>query len=74
MGPIPLGVGPPRYFLDLYIPSYTSLSALIDSHKPKSQINKKPSILLVVKPDAQDCCVLQLESTSTQSVCIRLLL
>ena len=53
MGPIPLDVGPPRYFLDLYIPSYTSsLSALIDSHKPSSQIIKKPSILLVVQPDA----------------------
>ena len=53
MGPIPSDVGPPRYFLDLYIPSYTpSLSALIDSHKPDSQTFKKPSILLVVQPDA----------------------
>ena len=49
MGPIPSDVGPPRYFLDLYIPSYTpSLSALIDSHKPDSQTFEKPSILLVL--------------------------
>ena len=53
MGPIPSDMGPPRYFLDLYIPSYTpSLSALIDSHKPNSQTIKSPSILLVVQPDA----------------------
>ena len=52
MGPIPSDVGPPRYFLDLYIPSYTpSLSALIDSHKPNSQTFEKPSILLVLQPD-----------------------
>ena len=39
MGPIPSDVGPPQYFLDLYIPSYTpSLSTLIDSHKLNSQI------------------------------------
>ena len=53
MGPIPSDVGPPRYFLDLYIPSYTpSLSALIDSHKPNSQTFEKPSMLLVLQPDA----------------------
>ena len=53
MGPIPSNVGPPRYFLDLYIPSYTpSLSALIDSHKHDSQTFEKPSILLVLQPDA----------------------
>ena len=52
MGPIPSDEGPPRYFLDLYIPSYTpSLSALIDSHKPNSQIFEKPSVLLVLQPD-----------------------
>ena len=52
MGPIPSDVGPPRYFLDLYIPSYTaSLSALIESRKPSSQSNNKPSILLVAQPD-----------------------
>ena len=53
MGPISSNVGPPQYFLDLYIPSYTpSLSALIDSHRPNSQTIKNPSILLVVQPDA----------------------
>jgi CHAT domain-containing protein len=53
MGPIQSDVGPPRYFLDLYIPSYTpSLSALIDSHKSSSQTLEKPSILLVLQPDA----------------------
>ena len=53
MGPIPSDVGPPRYFLDLYIPSYTSsLSALLESRKPNSQTFEKPSILLVVQPDA----------------------
>jgi tetratricopeptide (TPR) repeat protein len=53
MGPIPSDVGPPRYFLDLFIPSYTpSLSALIESHKPSSQLSHKPSLLLVIQPDA----------------------
>ena len=52
MGPIPHDVGPPRYFLDLYIPSYIpSLSALIESRKPGSQADSKPSILLVAQPD-----------------------
>jgi len=52
MGPIPLDVGRPRYFLDLYIPSYIpSLSALIESRKPGSQVISKPSILLVAQPD-----------------------
>lgn len=52
MGPIPSDVGPPRYFLDLYIPSYIpSLSALIESRKPSSQATRKPSILLVAHPD-----------------------
>jgi CHAT domain-containing protein len=52
MGPIPSDVGRPRYFLDLYIPSYIpSLSALIESRKPGSQAIDKPSILLVAKPD-----------------------
>ncbi len=38
IGPIPSGVGPPRYFLNLYIPSYTpSLSTLMESRKPDSQ-------------------------------------
>ena len=52
MGPIPSDVGPPRYFLDIYIPSYTpSLSALIKSHMPNSQALKKPSVLLILQPD-----------------------
>jgi len=52
MGPIPSDGGPPRYFLDLYIPSYIpSLSALIESRKHSSQAIRKPSILLVAHPD-----------------------
>ena len=52
MGPIPSNAGPPRYFLDLYIPSYTpSLSALIDSHKLNSHAFEEPSMLLVSEPD-----------------------
>jgi CHAT domain-containing protein len=52
MGPIQSEVGRPRYFLDLYIPSYIpSLSALIESRKPGSQAISKPSILLVAQPD-----------------------
>ena len=51
MGPTS-DVGPPRYFLDLYIPSYTpSLSTLINSHMPNSQAFKMPSVLLVLQPD-----------------------
>ena len=52
MGPIPSDVGPPRYFLDLYIPSYIpSLSALIESRKSSLETFAKPSILLVSQPD-----------------------
>ena len=52
MGPIPPESDPPRYFLDLYIPSYTpTLSALIESNKSESQTSGKPSLLLVVLPD-----------------------
>jgi CHAT domain-containing protein len=69
MGPIPADVGPPRYFLDLYIPSYTpSLSALIDSHKPNSQIIEKPSMLLVLQPDASMVRALD-EMKAVQRVC-----
>jgi len=51
MGPIPSDSGPPRYFLDLYIPSYTpTLSALIESNKSGSHIVGKPSLLLVSQP------------------------
>ena len=69
MGPIPSDADPPRYFLDLYIPSYTpSLSALIDSHKPDSQTFEKPSILLVLQPDA--CMVRALdEMKAVQRAC-----
>jgi tetratricopeptide (TPR) repeat protein len=53
MGPIPsTEPGKPRYFSDLYIPSYTpSLSALIESRKECSQAPAKPSLLLVAQPD-----------------------
>jgi len=47
MGPIPSDISPPRYFLDLYIPSYTpSLSSLIESRKVGSQTSDKPSMVL----------------------------
>ena len=54
MGPIPSDDGEPRYFLDLYICSYTpTLSALIQSHRPdsNSRSSGKPSVLLVAQPD-----------------------
>ncbi|KAH9967874.1 CHAT domain-containing protein [Russula dissimulans] len=52
MGPVQSDVGPPQYFLDLYIPSYTpTLSTLIEAHRPGMQTYDKPSILLVVQPD-----------------------
>jgi hypothetical protein len=53
MGPIPsTEPGQPRYFSDLYIPSYTpSLSALIESRKASPQTLEKPSLLLVAQPD-----------------------
>jgi CHAT domain-containing protein len=52
MGPIPSDGNSPRYFLDLYIPSYTpSLSALIESRKPGPRAIGRPSILLVAQPD-----------------------
>ena len=52
MGPIPSDSGPPRYFLDLYIPSYTpTLSALIESNKLGSQTAGKPPLLLILQPD-----------------------
>jgi CHAT domain-containing protein len=71
MGPIPSDVGPPRYFLDLYIPSYTpSLSALIDSHKPNSQTFEKPSILLVSQPDESMARALD-EMKAVQRACSR---
>ena len=71
MGPIPSDVGPPRYFLDLYIPSYTpSLSALLESHKPNSQTFENPSMLLVLQPDASMVRALD-EMKAVQGACPR---
>ena len=55
MGPIPSDDGEVRYFLDLYISSYTpTLSALIQSRKRDSGLRSlgRPSILLVAQPDS----------------------
>ena len=42
------------YFSDLYAPSYTpTLSALIGSRKPRAQPRERPSVLLVIQPDAK---------------------
>ena len=52
MGPIPSDDSVKRYFSDLYIPSYTpTLSALIESRKPSTQLSRRPSLLLVAQPD-----------------------
>jgi len=52
MGPIPSDSDHPRYFLDMYIPSYTpTLSALIESNRSGSHILGKPSLLLVAQQD-----------------------
>jgi len=52
MGPIPSDDGVPRYFSDLYIPSYTpTLFSLIESRKIGKPSLEKPSILLVASPD-----------------------
>ena len=55
MGPIPSDDGEDRYFMDLYIPSYTpTLSTLIpasDSHNPGSHTSSFPSVLLVAHFD-----------------------
>ena len=52
MGPIPSDDGVPRYFSDLYIPSYTpTLFSLIESRKIGKSSLEKPSILLVANPD-----------------------
>jgi CHAT domain-containing protein len=54
MGPIPSDDGEPRYFIDLYICSYTTtLSALIQSRCRDSNLRSsdRPSILLVAQPD-----------------------
>jgi CHAT domain-containing protein len=55
MGPIPSDDGEQRYFLDLYICSYTpTLSALIQSRRPDSSLRSsdRPTILLVAQPDS----------------------
>ncbi len=54
MGPIPPDDGEIRYFLDLYICSYTpSLSALIQSRNRDFSLRSsgRPSLLLVARPD-----------------------
>ena len=54
MGPISSDNGELRYFLDLYVSSYTpSLSALIQSRSRDSglQSSDRPSLLLVAQPD-----------------------
>ncbi|KAI9432880.1 CHAT domain-containing protein [Lactarius psammicola] len=54
MGPIPSDDGETRYFLDLYICSYTpTLSALIQSRNRDSGSRSlgRPSLLLVAQPD-----------------------
>jgi hypothetical protein len=54
MGPIPSNDGEPRYFLDLYICSYTpTLDALIQSrhHDTGSRSSDRPSVLLVAQLD-----------------------
>ncbi|KAH9013452.1 CHAT domain-containing protein [Lactarius pseudohatsudake] len=54
MGPIPSDDGEKRYFLDLYICSYTpTLSALIQPRNRDSgpQSSDRPSLLLVAQPD-----------------------
>ena len=53
MGPIPSDDGEPRYFLDLYVCSYTpTLSALMNSHHHGSSSLSfdRPSVLLVAQP------------------------
>jgi CHAT domain-containing protein len=55
MGPIPSDDGKMRYFLDLYICSYTpTLSALIQSrhHDSSFRSSGRPSILLVAQPNS----------------------
>ena len=55
MGPIPSDDGEMRYFLDLYISSYTpTLDALIQSRNrdSDSRTSDRPSVLLVAQPDS----------------------
>ncbi|KAI0000802.1 CHAT domain-containing protein [Russula compacta] len=69
MGPIPSNGAIKLYFSDIYISSYTpTLSALIESRKPSMQSLDKPSMLLVVQPDAEMPNSLQ-EMHIIQTVC-----
>ena len=55
MGPVPSDDGDERYFSDFYICSYTpTLSALIESRKPGTQVLERPKILLVAEFDVPD--------------------
>ena len=54
MGPIRSEGSVKFYFSDLYIPSYTpTLGALIESRKLRAQPLDRPSMLLVIQPDAK---------------------
>ena len=54
MGPIRSEGSIKFYFPDLYIPSYTAtLSALIESRKPRARPLDRPSMLLVIQPDSK---------------------
>jgi len=54
MGPIRSEGRVKFYFSDLYIPSYTpTLSALIESRKHRTRPFDRPSMLLVIQPDAK---------------------
>jgi len=75
MGPIRSEGHVKFYFSDLYIPSYTpTLSALIESRKPRARPLDQPSMLLVIQPDAkmpkalQEMRVIQSISLSTTTL------
>jgi CHAT domain-containing protein len=66
MGPIPSDSDDvvKRYFSDLYIPTYTpTLSALIESRKPRGQTSQNPSILLVAQPETLPNAIPEIEVT-----------
>jgi CHAT domain-containing protein len=68
MGPIRSEGSVKFYFSDLYIPSYTpTLGALIESRKLRAQPLDRPSMLLVIQPDAKMPKALQ-EMQAIQSV------
>jgi len=75
MGPIRSEGRVKFYFSDLYIPSYTpTLSALIESRKPRAQPLDQPLMLLVIQPDSkmpkalQEMRVIQSISISTTTL------